>query len=448
MKKSTLIAVAVFGVLIVAFAATRERQVTVGVQKLELPQVSADAFTELSFGALVLKKDATGWTVGNTDKRYAADESQVKSVAQALAELKAEDFVSARKDKHAELEVDAAKGLTVKASTATGVVLDLVLGKASRGGGAYLREAKSDAVFAINGSLPFLARRDLTSWRKKSIATMKADDVTKLTITPPTGAPWALVADSGQWKLEAQTPKDYRFDPAAALRLVSQLANLNAQEFAETPVEPPFTKFDAALKDGKTVTVRVGAKRPEGTYALQVDGDAQTYLLPAWQAEVVLKDPEGLRDLRLLHFELAQVEKLSLVTGGKKTVVTKEGEGWKLVEPKNPGIDFDAQQVTAQLTRLMNVRGTSLARDAKEPKASLELELGLQGGATRKLRVGELLAKGEDGLLYVINAADKSWLEQGTQLFKKVPPPQAQGFEQLPPEIRAQLEQQLRKQQR
>ncbi len=162
------VALAVFGLLIVVFAATRERQVTVGVHKLELPSVNADDFTELSFGTVVLKKESTGWTVGSSDKRFAADESQVRSVTQAFAELKAEDFVSEKKDQHADYEVDSAKGLTVKASTARGVVRDLVLGKASRGGGAYLREAKSDAVFAINGSLPFLARHDLTAWRVTS----------------------------------------------------------------------------------------------------------------------------------------------------------------------------------------------------------------------------------------------------------------------------------------
>lgn len=441
MNKSTLIALAVFGLLIVVFAATRERQVTVGVHKLELASVNADALTELSFGTVVLKKESTGWTVGASDKRFAADESQVKSVTQALAELKAEDFVSEKKDEHAEYEVDSGKGLTVKASTASGVVRDLVLGKASRGRGAYLREAKSDAVFAINGSLPFLARHHLTAWRKKSIATLKADEVSRLTITPPSGAPWALVSDEGSWKLEAQTAKDYRFDASAASRLVGQLSNLTAQDFTEATLDAPFTRLEAELKEGKKVTVRVGAKRPEGTFA--VDGDPQTYLLPGWQAEALLKDPEGLRDLRLLHFELAQVEKLSLLTGGKKTVVTKEGEIWKLVEPKNRGIEFDPQQVSAQLTRLMNVRGASLARDVTEPKPAIEVELGLKGGVTQKLRLGELVARGDDGLLYAVNATDKAWLEKGTELFKKMAPPQQQGFEQLPPEIRAQLEQQL-----
>ncbi|MDP1823532.1 MAG: DUF4340 domain-containing protein [Archangium sp.] len=449
MKRSTLIAVAVFGVLTLLFVATREPQVTVGVQKLQLAPVSADAIVEMSFGPIVLKSEGGAWTVGNSGKRYPADEGQVKAATQGFAELKAEDFVSDRAEKHADLEVDGTKGVTVKASTASGVVRELVLGKASRSGGAYLREAKSNAVFTINGSLPYLAKRDLTSWRKKSISTFKLDEVSRVTFSGPT--PWSLVSgtEPGSWKLEAPTAKDYRFDAAAAQQLMGQLANLSAQDFLEGPVEA-VTEVKAELASGKSVTLRLGAKRPDGTYALAVEGDAQSYLLPGWQAEQLLKDPEGLRDLRLLHFDPAQVERFSLVAGGKKTIVAKEGESWKLVEPKTP-TQFDAQQVGPQLTRIASMRGLKLVRDLVDPKPSIQLELTLKGGATQHLRLSETHARGDDGLLYAVNAGDKTWLETGEAIFKRPPPPPGggfQGLDQLPPELRQQLEAQLRQQQR
>lgn len=448
MKRSTLIAVVVFGALALLFIATREPQVTVGVKKLQLAPVTADAIVELSFGPLVLKSENGGWTVGSSDKRYPADEGQVKAATQGLAELKAEDFVTDRTEKHADLEVDATKGVTVKALTASGVVRDLVVGKASRSGGAYLREAKSNAVFTTNGNLPYLAKRDLTSWRKKSIATFKLDQVSRVTFGSPT--PWSLVADSGSWKLEGETAKDYRFDAAAAQQLMNQLANLSAQDFLEGQLDGPATEVKAELKDGKSLTLRLGAKRPDGTYALSVEGDAQTYLLPGWQAEQLLKDPEGLRDLRLLRFDPAQVERFSLVANGKKTIVAKEGETWKLIEPKTP-TEFDAQQVGPQLTRIASMRGLKLVRDLTDPKPSIQLELTLKGGATQHLRLSATHAKGDDGLLYAVNAGDKTWLETGEALFKRPPPPPSggfQGLDQLPPELRQQLEAQLRQQQR
>ena len=210
------------------------------------------------------------------------------------------------------------------------------------------------------------------------------------------------------------------------------------------------TQVKAELKDGKSLTLRLGAKRPDGTYALSVEGDAQTYLLPGWQAEQLLKDPEGLRDLRLLRFDPAQVERFSLVAGGKKTIVAKDGETWKLVEPKTP-TEFDAQQVGPQLARIASMRGLKLVRDLTDPKPSIQLELTLKGGATQHLRLSATHAKGDDGLLYAVNAGDKTWLETGEAIFKRPPPPPSggfQGLDQLPPELRQQLEAQLRQQQR
>jgi len=461
MNRSTLVAVAVFAALAVAFFATRERQVNVGVQKLELPQLSADAIVDVAFGGatpVTLHSTSGAWTVSaaaSPEQRFPADENAVKVLLQSLAELKAGDFVTDRAEKHAELEVDSAKGVTVKASTSAGVVRDLVLGKTSLSGGAYLREAKSNAVFVLQNGLPSVARRNLTAWRRKSILSLKPDEVTRVTITPSPGTSWALQSDAGKWKLEAETPKDYRFDPAIAQRVVTQLAGLSAQDFGTGSLDEPRTSFRLELKSGKALSLNVGAKRPDGTYGVMVDGDPELYLVPAWQAEQAPSDPEALRDLRLLHFEAAQVERLSIVSAGRKTVVTKEGETWKLVEPKSFP-EFDPQQVTVQLSRLAALRGQRLVRDVPDTKAGLtrppvEVELTLKGGPPQRLRFGaELYAKGEDNLLFTMNAPDKTWLSTGVDLFKRPPPSPGfkngmgvQGLDQLPPEIRQQLEAQL-----
>jgi hypothetical protein len=445
MNRSTLIALGVFAALGLAFFATREREVKVGVHKLELQPVNADSVSELQFGSLLLRSAVGTWTVGTGDKRYAADEGQVKAAVQALADLKADDFVTDKKDKHAELEVDDAKGLVVKASTSAGVVRDLIIGKTSRSGGAYLREAKSDAVFTNHSGLPFLAKKSLSDWRKKTITTVKAEDVTKVSFPQ-----WALVNEAGSWKLEGETAKDYRFDSAAAQRLVAQLASLTAQDFVETPPDAPLTPIKLDTKEGRSLTLNLGMKRPDGTVTLSVEGDPQTYVLPSWQAEKLLVDAEALRDTRLLHFEPTKVEKVSIVSGTKKTLLTKDGESWKLVEPKTPGFDFDPQQVSAVLNRLSTLRGQKVIRDTPLPKPGTQLELSLSGGAVQRVQVGELVAKGDEGLLFTITALDKSWLETGPELFKRPPPAPGggmQGLEQLPPELRQQIEAQLRQQQ-
>jgi len=456
-KHSTTIAVAVFATLALAYVVTREPQVNVGVRKLTLEPVSADALTQLDFGTTRLSLEQGTWWVSAADKKYAADEALVKNVRQTLVDLKAPDFVTDSADKHAEYEVDATKGLAVKASTANGVVRDLLLGKTSRNGGAYLRGAKSNDVFVTSGSLPYEARKPLSAWRKKTVTSLRVDDVTALTITPASGTPFTLLADGTAWKLETAPPKDFRFDAAAALRLVTQLTQLNAQEFAEgEPTEPLVTTLAAQLKGGTALSVKVYARRTDGTHPVRVDGDPQTYLVAAYQAEQLARGLDGLRDLRVLHFEPGQVEKLTITAGAAKTVVTKNGDTWKVVEPvKLPaGLDFDAEQVTSALVRLSTLRAVRV--EAETPSAKLgasALELSLTGGKQQVLRFGaasgsEFFAKGDDPLLYAVGANDKSFFESGLQMFKRPPPaPQGmQGLDQLPPEIRAQLEAQLRQQ--
>lgn len=456
MKKSTLIAVAVFAVLALTFWATREKQVNVGVRKLTFAPLNADSVVAVEMGAVSLRLDGTQWKVNS----FPADEAQVKALVQALADLKADDFVTERTEKHAELEVDEAKGLTVKASTSTGVVRDVVLGKASKSGGTYLRDAKSNEVFVTRGGLASLARRGVAAWRKKSITTAKADEIAAVKVSVANGNPYTLEA-GGEKLTNALLSKDYRFDSEAGKRMVAQLAALTAQDFEEgEPKEQLNSTLELATKDGKTLALHVGEKRADGTSALRVDGDAQTYLLPSWQAELLLKDVEGYRDMRLLTFEPSQVSRLTVTSPGKKTVVQKEGEVWKLVEPSTAA-EFDAEQVARLVSRLASLRGLRVVRDVAEGKTGLaaapvQVEVMLPGGPQR-LRLSasgpnasEVYAKGTDGLVYALGSQDKASFEKGAEMFKRPPPPPsfngAQGLDQLPPEIRRQLEAQLRAQ--
>lgn len=464
MKKTTLIAVAVFCALAVAYVATREPQVAVGVRKLTPAAVKADALVSLQAGPLTLTTENGAWKVSREGKTWAADSDAVTRFAQALAEFKATDFVTDKVEKHAEYEVDDAKGLVVRASTRDGVVRDLVLGKASKLGGAYVRQAGSKDVFVLSGQVPWLARRGLAEWRNRRIEVAKREALERVTLTPVGGAPATLVVTAdAEPKLEGPSEPGYRFDTAAANRLLQQLTSLSAQDFTEDPVTPAFT-VTLGLKGGAAKTLTLGSKRADGTVPLTVEGDPQTYLLSSWVAESLQKDREGLRDLQLLTFTPADVERVTLSASGSRTVVERKGETWTLVEPKAPpaNFEFDPAQVERQLAQLGGLRATRAAKDVTDARAGLprptaELELRLKGGAVRRLAIGaktgeglDSWARGQDPFVVVVPESVPSLLRRGVELFKRQPAPQAmgpgalQGLEQLPPEVRAQLEAQLR----
>lgn len=492
MKRGTLIALGAFAVLLVLVLATRERQVSVGVRKLELPKLEAAQVTALEFtGArsATLRKEGAGWVVldpAKPDTKYAADESLVTGVIDALGEVKNPEFITDRTERQADYELDDAKGLKLKVIQG-GPAVELVIGKASKNGGVYLRKAGSNDLFSYQGRLGWVVRKELKEWRKRQIVALKAEELSQLVLRSKEGEAVTLKAGSspGEWSLAegTQTPAGFRFSSQVAHQVAQQLAGLYAQDFLEgdaaadsaTGLADAHDSVEAQLKDGKNVVVHLGrqpdAKDGSGTVAVRVDGDAQVYQLAQYAASQLRKRLVDFRDLSLLRFDPQKVTKLKLQSGGKTVVAVKEGEGWKIAEPQKlpDGFEFDPSQVNAQLSWLLALNGTRLIEGSvSDGQAGLAspsalVEVSVEGGPVQTLRLGkealgaanggkELYARGSiDSLTYAVGDGARDRLAQGLDLFKRRPPPpnfagpgQMKGLESLPPEIRKQIEAQLR----
>lgn len=459
MKKTTLGALVAFGALLAIVMLTREKEVNEGVPKLTLAPLQGEVIgIELTGPTPAsLKLENNVWTANG----HPADDTQVKVLTEALKDFHASDFVTDKPEKHAEYEVDEAKGVKMTLTTAQGPSWSLVFGKAAKLGGSYVREAKSNAVFVTKSPVAYQVKKGTSGWRKKNIATVSAADITKVHVAQA-DAQLTLVKDGENWKLDPEAPKGFRFDSGAAQRMVGALGTLNAQDFDDKPVTPVAT-IDVETKDGKKLAMKLGAKTDKNMVPFSIDGDPQTYLIAQWTADQLLKRVEDLRDTTLLSFDAAKVNKVAINVGGKSTVLTKDGASWKIVEPKTPpaGFELDPGAVQSQLMRLRGMRAAKTVSDVPDAKAGLgkpvaSVELGLEGGGKQQLKFGsetpnkELYVKGSaDNLLYAIAAGEKASLEQGLELFKKRPPPdmsQIKGLEQLPPDVRRQLEAQLRQQ--
>jgi hypothetical protein len=491
MKRGTLIALGAFAVLLVLVLATHERQVSVGVHKLELPKLDKAQVTALELtGArsATLRKEGEGWIVldpSKLDTKYAADEGLVTGVVDALGQVKNPDFVTDRAERLPEYELDDAKGLKLKVVQSGGPTVELVLGKAARNGGVYVREAGSNDVFAYRGWLDGTVRKEVKDWRKRQLVSLEVEDISQLVLRSKEGESLTLKAgaSSGEWSLAegTQTPAGFRFSSQAAQQLAQQLAGLYAQDFLEgdaaadsaTGLADAHDSLEAQLKDGKKVVVHLGrqpeAKEGSATVAARVEGDAQVYQLPAYVASQLRKRLVDFRDLSLLRFEPRKVTKLKLQAGDKAVVVEKEGEGWKISEPKKlpEGFELEPSQVDMQLAWLRGLRGTRLVEgqltDGQAGLASPAalVEVTVEGQPAQTLRLGEapgaanggkeLYARSSlDSLTHAVSEDVRTRLAQGLELFKRRPTPgfagggQMQGLESLPPDLRRQLEAQLR----
>jgi hypothetical protein len=201
-----------------------------------------------------------------------------------------------------------------------------------------------------------------------------------------------------------------------------------------------------------------------------MEGDPQVYLVPKYTATNLSRKASELRDLTLLSFDPQKVTKVTVQSPGKKTVVVKEGDIWKIVEPKKlpAGFEFDPGQVQGQLQMLKGLRASRVVETANPAQTGLSrpttlVDIAVEGGPTQSLRFGKEVTsdKGKeayvqgsaDKLTYAIYDAARTRFETGIELFKKPPPPPPstggmRGLENLPPDVRQKIEAQLRAQQR
>lgn len=489
MNRRTLIALGAFAVLLVLVLATREQQVSVGVRKLELPKLDKAQVTALELSGArnaTLRKEADGWVVmdpSTPDTKYPADEQLVTAAIEALGEVRNPDFVTDRAERLPEYELDDAKGLKLKVLRDGAPAVELVLGKAAKNGGAYVREAGSNDVFAHRGRLDWSVRKAVKDWRKRQFVSLKEEELSQLVLRSEDGETVTLKAGAnpGEWSLAEGTraPEGFRFSAEAAQQLARQLANLTAMDFLEgeaaadsaTGLADAHDTLEAQLKDGKKVVVHLG-RQPEDSapVAARVEGDAQVYQLSGYVASQLRKRLADFRDLSLFRFEPSSVTKLKLQASGKTVIVEKEAGAWKLTEPRKlpDGFEFDPSQVDMQLAWLRGLRAARLVegqvRDGPAGLASpaVLLEVAVEGEPAQTLRLGkeapgaanggkELYARSTlDALTYAVGDSVRARLAQGLELFKRRPGPgfaqggQLQGFESLPPEVRRQLETQLR----
>jgi hypothetical protein len=493
MKKGTLLAVGLFAILLIVVLATRERQVSVGIKRLEIAAIDKAKVQQIAMSgakSAVLARTGSSWTVEDPAKpgAHPADDTQANSLVDAFSDTRYGDLVSDRSERHAEFEIDEAKGLHVRVSMDGSPPIELVFGKAATGG-TYVRRAGQTDVYMAKGRFPGLARRDANGWRKHAIFALKADDMTSFAVHGRDGQGYAFERDSdGKWALGKDTvvPAGFRLDASAPGRAAQQLSTLTAQDFIDAPpnddvigLSGPHDEIDVQMKDGKSVVVELGHPAPSaadgGTAAAgnepiptRVKGDAQLYAVSVYVRNQLTQPLTALRDMTLSTYDAQKVKALA-IRGAKPVTLEKDGTSWKVLEPKQlpPGADFDPAQVNTQLIRIRNLHAAKLVDTAVPPaQAGLAkvptVEVTLEDGTKQGLYFGKEIAgapgakqvyvKGSaDNALYAVYQTEKTRFDVGVDLFKKPPPPPSfgnqggmKGLENLPPDVRRQLEAQLR----
>ena len=238
MNRKTLTALAVLGLLVIV-AVVVLRQPEKGERTADrprpLPQLKAGDFDTLAVTkdgkTTVIKKEGDKYEVTQPVK-YPADENVAKQAFEAIEKLEFGNLVTEQKAKHAEFEVDDAKGVKVAIKKGDQSVGELIVGKTT-GANTLVRVAGKDQVWQALGSIRYNFDRDTANWRDKTIVKFTQADAEKIEIKSPAGDISLKKGSGDQWVVDQSTLKIDKLDTAVAPAILSTLTSFVANEFAD-----------------------------------------------------------------------------------------------------------------------------------------------------------------------------------------------------------------------
>lgn len=208
------------------------------------------------------KQSDGGWRVVSYYD-FPANFQKLSDFVGSLTSAKIEQFVTARKDKLSRLDFKDTKVALLDASEKP--LVTLTLGKNADAGGRFLRY--DDEEKGYRASLSLWLDAEPKNWADSSLVSLKADDVAKVEISVPEGAPIVATRAKKEDPFTAEgAPAGQRLK---ADKITSVLSSLGSLRFSDTS-EPADSNAVAAKQHertvklttfgGRTLTVELGRK--------------------------------------------------------------------------------------------------------------------------------------------------------------------------------------------
>jgi hypothetical protein len=475
MRKGTILAALVFVALIAVALLQLRKPVERGITHLSFTGLEKDKVTELSItgtNPIDLKKTDGKWVVSDGKP---ADENAVRMALDAISKIESDDVVTTNPERYVAMGVDEEKGTHIVAWIGSRHAAEFTLGS-SAGANTHIRSG--DAVYAVHGVRSFQLSKPSSAWHNLKLFTDALDDVSRVEVGLSGKAPYALVKKGTQWELEDPkvVPAGFRFDHDEARTLMSSLVNLGAKEILDKDPGVATTHLDNTAdvlvfvgKDGARRELHLGATTAEKNVYARISGKDDLYTLTESAAKGLRKAPTDLRELTLVQLTPDKVRKLTVNAGKTQLVLAKEGSTWKVAhssEPTPADFELDSNQVNSKISGFSTARALRLATEAEERTAGLAkpaatVTATLEDGKTVSISFGAegkekennspvVFARGSvDNTTYVVAKFLAERFTGGLSTFKKQAAPANPQFDasqlaNLPPDIRAQLLQQLR----
>ncbi len=204
------------------------------------------------------------------------------------------------------------------------------------------------ALLAVFGGLSIWVYKHPASGDSKTadgsttkLLTIPDDQFQEIKIAKLTGEAIDLKKDGGKWRMAA--PKELPADQDAAGSMQSTLGNLTADKLIEANaaelkgygLATPTLEVTVVRKDGKTDRILIGDDTPTGSGAYaKLPGDPRVFTVSSFTKTSLDKQPDDLRDKRLLTFDGDKLSRVELTAKGQTIEFGRNGQGeWSILKP-------------------------------------------------------------------------------------------------------------------
>ncbi len=380
-RKTLILLVACLAIVGAAILSQRrpEKGELSGPRPRPIPAIAKDTIVDLKVTlegkTSHLKKDGT-WKLLEPIAA-AADEQAAKTAAEKLEQLEFGSLVTDQPARHADLELAEDRAVKVVGSDKDGKVLvELLVGKAA-GSQTMVRQPGKNDVWQVQGAIKYLFAKDAKAWREKTIAAIKREDITEISLSGPDGKV-TLVEEKVEgkpstWRATSTTVPLALVDAEVMQGIVSGLTSLRASDFADgvsladAGLEPPSAKqVSVKLKDGKTITITLGKAKGDDYY-VRSNLAPEVFLVRKFGIERLLSKPIDLREKTIADIKVDDVAKLDVTgTDGVGFTLERSGETFKMTRPKG---ESDPVKTKAVASSFASFKAWAFA-DTKDPKVT------------------------------------------------------------------------------
>lgn len=223
------------------------------------------------------REGAERWMVNG----HRADSATVARFWNQLAEARVGGVVARNPDNHDRLGVTdaAAARVTFEPSDGSGSSELLVGDPGPTGRSAYVRVPGEETVHLVHGDLRGAARREVDSWRDRTIVRVDTSRVQSIELVREEGAD-TLRREDGAWRVGEATA-----DSAAVRGLLTGLARLRASGFAPDTVSvDPVERRLVATGSGTDTLAALDLAAADGSrFLVRAEGDSIVYEISSFE---------------------------------------------------------------------------------------------------------------------------------------------------------------------